>query len=162
LIEQLLREYPDSGSISGYALLLLRPDGIAPEAVDSLIPAARTTAQDGSAASGNPWGSLALGVAELRAGNPKGALTALELAAGAFNLRCAGAAHAIAAVALGGQLGQHDLARQRLAQGREAFQQLTDGNRQGLGPNWHEMILLDMALQLAGPQVARLEPDTEP
>jgi hypothetical protein len=109
-----------------------------------------------------PGGSLALGVAELRAGNPKGALTALELAAGAFNLRCAGAAHAIAAVALGGQLGQHDLARQRLAQGREAFQQLTDGNRQGLGPNWHEMILLDMALQLAGPQVARLEPDTEP
>ena len=91
---------------------------------------------------------MELGMAEFRAGNPQAALSILESAAEAYNLRCAGTAHAVASLALW-QLGEHDLARQRLAQARDASQQLDDGNRQSLGNAWHELIGFEQAFKMA-------------
>jgi eukaryotic-like serine/threonine-protein kinase len=139
----------NSGVRRASAVLLLHPDSLPARTLDSVIAAARFAAEDHPATTdGNPWSSLELGLAELRDGNPRAALLALEPAAGAYNLRCTGAAHAVAALALR-QLGEHDSARQRLAQARDAFDQLTDGNRQSLGPNWHEMLFLELGIQKA-------------
>jgi eukaryotic-like serine/threonine-protein kinase len=128
----LLQEDPLSSDSLG---LLVSQDPVASE---------HSQGQEG----GHPWWSLQVGLGELRAGNPQAALNALEPAASAYNLRCAGAAHAAAALALW-QLGEHETAHQRLAQARDSFEQLTDGNRQSLGPNWHEMVFLELIMRRA-------------
>jgi tetratricopeptide (TPR) repeat protein len=149
VIERVVHSDNSPGALSAGTFLLLQNDSLPPATLESLVTMARLTAEDAPASDGgNPWWSLELGLAELRADNAHAALTALEPAAGAYNLRCSGAAQAVATLALW-QLGNHAPAHQRLAQARDAFQQLTDGNRQSLGPNWHEMLLLELVLQKA-------------
>jgi tetratricopeptide (TPR) repeat protein len=149
LIERILEWEQGVGSLGARTFLLLRDDFLTPAALESLVTSARIAAPDGPYLDdGNPWWSLNLGLAELRAGDSQTALAALEPAANAYNLRCAGAANAAAALALW-ELGEHDLARQRLAQAGDAFQQLTDGNRGSSGPNWYEMLFLELTLQKA-------------
>ncbi|MBE7503124.1 MAG: tetratricopeptide repeat protein [Verrucomicrobiales bacterium] len=149
LIEQLIHEHPRSGALSANAVLLMHSESLPTGKLDSIVAAARFGAEDGPTTDGgNPWWSLELGLAELGTGNPQAALTTLKSVVGAFNLRCAGAAHAIAALAHW-QLGEYEPARQRLAQAIDAFAELTDGNRQSLGPNWHEMLFLELTIQKA-------------
>ena len=146
---RILHSSHGAGSLNGRMFLLLQDESLSPTTIESLVTAARAAAQDGQEVDGgNPWWSLELGLAELRAGNPQAALNALEPAVATYNLRCAAAAHAVAALAYW-QLGDPDLARQRLVQARTTYQELSSGNRQSLGNRWHEIIGVHLALQKA-------------
>ena len=92
------------------------------------------------------------GIAGLRSGDGKAALTSLSYARDSFNLNCAGTAFAFSALAAD-QMGRSEEAASFLTQAEQCRQKVIDGNPDGLSREWQNVAILEMALREARSKV---------
>jgi hypothetical protein len=142
-----------AASQTEYAILpLLTADGAPPELAQKAVEMVRWKEQQSR---GHPesepsrhWRHLILGLAEYRCDNDEAAQKALADAREAFNLNCSGTAHAYSAL-LAHRAGLPEEAAEFLATARSQFQQILQSYPEGLGRNWDQVAIFEIALQEA-------------
>jgi eukaryotic-like serine/threonine-protein kinase len=153
--ERLCRKVLSRAAVSQteYAILpLLSVDGAPPELVHKALEMARwKEQQSGATPESKPsrhWRHLILGLAEYRCDNDEAAQKALTDAREVFNLNCSGTAHAYSAL-LAHRAGLTEEAAEFLATARSQFQQILQSYPEGLGRNWDQVAIFEIALQEA-------------
>ncbi len=139
-----------SGPIGSPKVVLLHPNWPDAQSLQTALAIARRNSS-----------RLVLGMAEYRCGNYEHALSALNQAQEAYNLKVSGPAHAFAAMAAW-KMDRSTLADQHMDKAEELYEEFVDGNPDDLGPEWYTAALFELAMNEARLLLGRPPQDANP